>query len=199
MVSVQSPFYASVHNFEHTFIKMSDIKYTAATWAILDALGKDPDSSLHTRKVAEQARVSVGAASTILRTLERSHLVDIEVKGAMKFYRINLVNPISREFKILYTIGKLYPLVEELRENTERVVLFGSCAEGTDGKDSDVDLLILTQDPRAVKESLSRFQKRFHRHLSPIIVNAEGLARLRRQDSPLYNSIVKGRILWPKP
>ncbi len=73
-----------------------------------------------------------------------------------------------------------------------------SCAEGTDGKDSDVDLFILTRDPRPAKEVLKTFQKRLHRHLSPIIVSAEGLARIRRRDSPLFNSIVRGKVLWPK-
>ncbi len=198
LASVRSPFYTAVQDFEHTFIKMSDINYTAATWSILDALGKDPDSSLHTRRVAEEAGVSVGAASMILRVLERSHLVDVEEKGNMKFYRINLLNPISREFKILYNIRKLYPMVEELKDNTEKIILFGSCADGVDGMDSDMDLFILTQDPRPVKEVLSRFQKRLHRHLSPIIVNAEGQARIRRHDSTLFTSIIRGKVLWPK-
>lgn len=178
---------------------MSDINYTVATWAILDALGRDPDSSLYTRKVAEEAGVSVGAASMILKILEAQDLVNVEVKGAMKFYTINLFNPVSREFKVLYTVRKLYPLVEKLKEHTEKVVLFGSCADGTDGKDSDVDIFILTNDSITVKEILGRFQKKFHRHLSPIIANPEGQARIRRHDSPLFTSIVKGRILWPKP
>lgn|SRR2546426_559761 len=177
---------------------MSNIHYTAATWSILDALGEDPDSSLHTRRVAEEAGVSVGAASMILRILESSHLVDVEEKGNMKFYRINLLNPISREFKIFYHIRKLYPMVEELKDKAEKIILFGNCAVGVDGKDSDLDLFILTQDPRPVKEVLSRFQKRFHRHLSPIIVNAEGQARIRRHDSTLFNNIIRGKVLWPK-
>jgi predicted nucleotidyltransferase len=178
---------------------MNDINYTVATWSIIDTLGKDPDGSFHTRKVAEEAGVSVGTASMILRTLESSHLVEVEEKGNMKFYRINLMNPVAREFKILYNVRKLYPFVEELKEHAERIVLFGSCAEGIDGWDSDVDLFILTQNPRTVKEVLSTFQKRLHRHLSPIIVNAEGLARLRRHDSPLFSSIIRGKVLWPKP
>ncbi len=178
--------------------KMPEINYTAATWAIIDTLGRDPDSSLHTRKVAEEAGVSVGTASMILNTLEGSDLVEVDKKGNMKFYRINLLNPVARQFKVLYNVRKLYALVEELKEYAERIVLFGSCANGIDGWDSDVDLFILTRDQQLVKEALGRFQKRFPRHLSPIIVNAEGLARLRRRDSPLFSSIIRGRVLWPK-
>src|SRR5713101_4758185 len=111
---------------------MSGITFTAATWAIIDTLGKDPDSSLHTRKVAEEAHVSVGTASMILNILEGSHLVKVEVKGNMKFYTIDLWNPVAREFKVLYNIRKLYPLVERLKEDVERIVLFGSCADGVD-------------------------------------------------------------------
>ncbi len=172
--------------------------FTAATWAIIDALGKDPDNSLHTRRVAEEAGVSVGTASMILNILEGSHLVDVEEKGNMKFYRTNLMNPVAREFKVLYNVRMVYPLVEELKEYAERIVLFGSCADGIDGWDSDVDLFILTQNPRPVKDTLSRFQKRFPRHLSAIIATVEEQARLRRRDSPLFTSIIRGRVLWPK-
>lgn len=177
---------------------MSNINYTAATLAVLEALAKDPESSLHTRKVAEKARVSVGAASMILRTLEGSHLVEVEDKGSMKFYRINLQNPLSREFKILFNVRDLTDLVESLKENAVRIVLFGSCAEGTDTRDSDVDLFILTQEPQVVRGILRRFGKRFARNLSPIIADPEGLARLRRRDKPLYDNIARGKVLWEK-
>ena len=177
---------------------MSDINYTAATLAILEALARDPETSLHTRKVAEKARVSVGAASMILRTLEGRRLVEVEERGSMKFYRINLLNPLSREFKILFTVRDLTDLVESLKDSAIRVVLFGSCAEGTDTKDSDVDLFILTQDPQTVKVALGRFQKEFARNLSPIIVDAEGLARLRRRDKSLYDNVTRGKVLWER-
>ena len=184
------------------FKDMNVVNYTPATLAILDTLGESSDSSFHTRKIAEEAGVSVGAASTILRELERQNLAVSEVKGNMKFYRIDLLNPVAREFKVLFNIIKLKPLVDPLKEIADRVTLFGSCAEGLDGKDSDVDLFILAQDARPVNEEVARFEKQFekqfHRHLSPIIVDAEGQARMRRQDSPLFNEIARGRVLWPK-
>ncbi len=174
------------------------MNYTNTTLAILDTLGRDPDTSLHTRKIAEEAGVSVGAASMTLRVLEGQGMVIGEVKGNMKFYRIDLLNPVVRQFKVLFNVMKLNVLVDRVKDYAGRIILFGSCAEGLDGKDSDVDLFILTQDPGPVKTELARFQRQFQRHLSPIIVDAEGYARLRRQDTPLFNSITRGRTLWPK-
>lgn len=177
---------------------MSSINYTAATLAVLEALARDPESSVHTRKVGERAHVSVGAASIILRALEGSGLVEVEEKGSMKFYRINLLNPLSREFKILFNVRDLTDLVESLKEHAVRIVLFGSSAEGTDTKESDLDLFILTQDPQTVKVILRRFRGKSARNLSPIIVTAGDLARLRRRDKPLYDNISKGKVLWEK-
>ncbi len=164
----------------------------------MEALARDPDASLYSRKVAEEAGVSTGAASMILRTLEASKLVDVEEKGTMKFYRINLQSPLAREFKILFSVKRVNGLVERLKSRAERVILFGSSAEGTDSKDSDVDLFILTQDPQTVRSIIRRSGKELDRDLSPIIVNAEGFARLRREDKPLFERIMGGKRLWER-
>lgn len=185
--------------FYQVFKIMNDINYSAATLAILEALSKDPENSLYTREVAEKAGVSIGAASMILRILEGSHLVDVEQKGGMKFYRINLLNPVAREFKVLFNVHRISALIEPLKEYADRIILFGSLAEGSDGLESDVDLFILTSQTRLVKDILRILQKKIDRHLSPIIESAEGLARLRRQDKNLFDQIYRGKTLWERP
>lgn len=165
---------------------------------ILDTLGQDPEAKYHVRAVAEKARVSVGAASMILRALESSGLLTVEQTGNMKFYQYNLSNPVARQWKVLFNINRLKPLADMLVDVAERAVLFGSASEGIDTRDSDVDLFILTKDENAVKEILRRFQKQYSRPLSPIIMNPVNFARLRRQDHSLYENIVRGRVLWER-
>ena len=176
------------------------INYSAATMAILDALGDDPETRYHVRAVAEKARVSVGAASMILHTLESSRMLTVEQIGNMKFYQYNLSNPIARQFKVLFTTSRLKPLADMLEEVAAQVVLFGSVAEGTDVRDSDVDLFILTEHENAVEETLTRFVRKHHysRPLSPIIMDAAKFAHLRREDLPLYQNILRGRVLWER-
>jgi hypothetical protein len=188
-----------VQNTEHLFSAMS-INYSAATMAIIDALGQDPETRFHVRAVAEKAGVSVGAASMILHALEGSGILMVERTGNMKFYQYNLSNPVARQFKVLFNTSRLKPLADVLEEEAERVVLFGSLAEGKDGPDSDVDLFILTDHENIVRETIARFVRKhsYSRPLSPIIMTAAGFAKLRRQDPSLYENILHGRVLWER-
>ncbi len=175
------------------------INYSAVTIKVIHALGKDPTKSLHTRGVAENVKISTGAASMALRKLERSGMLLAEKKGNMKFYRIQLANPIARQWKVLFNITELQPLTEGLSDVTEQVVVFGSTADGTDTVESDIDLFILTENIHATKEILKKFEKHHSdRHLSPIIMDAQGYARLRRQDPALCENISRGKVLWEK-
>ena len=168
--------------------------------AILDALGQDPETRYHVRAVAGRAKVSVGAASTILHSLEGTGMLTVEQIGNMRFYKYNLFDAVARQWKVLFNTMHLKPLADDLRDAAEEVVLFGSAADGTDTLDSDVDLFILTQHEPRVREIVASFRKRRRssRLLSPLIMNATSFARLRREDPSLYESIVRGRILWKR-
>lgn len=133
-----------------------------------------------------------------LRVLYGTGLLGMEEKGRMKFYRLNLSNPVSREFKVLFNIMDLRQLIDDLKNDAERIVLFGSAAEGKDAKDSDLDLFILTREPSIAKDNVKRAQRKLVRHLSTIIVDAQGEMRLRKDEKPLYDNISRGRILWEK-
>lgn len=172
--------------------------YSAIMLHLLHFLGRDPDSSYHVREIAEKSGVSVGAASITLRAMKGTGLVTSEERGSMKFYTFNLFNPLSREWKVLFNIQDLKGLVDELTPYVDRIVLFGSCANGTDSKESDVDLFITTHDKAKVSHILARFQKNYFRNLSPIIQLPEGLAKIRKSDRPMFESILQGRVLWPK-
>lgn len=172
--------------------------YTMTSMAILEALGSDPNTRFYVRAVAKKTKVSIGAASEVLRALRRSGLLTVEEEGNMKLYRFNLSNPVARQWKVLFNITQLKPLSDMLTEEAEKIVLFGSAGEGEDAKDSDIDLFILTQDEKAVREILQRFQKEYSRPLSPIIMNPSRYARLRREDPSLYENINRGRTLWER-
>jgi len=54
-------------------------------------------------------------------------------------------------------------MVGQLRSQAKRVVLFGSCAEGTNVKGSDIDLLILSEEAMKVGEIASKYSEKLSR------------------------------------
>ena len=114
----------------------------------------------------------------------------------MVFYRLNLRNAVTRQLKVLFNVYSLDDLIESMKPDCKRVLLFGSCSEGTDVKDSDIDIFVLTNEKDKVKLKISTYQKKMERRIAPIIVNSNEFVKLRKEDKPLYERILKGITLW---
>jgi predicted nucleotidyltransferase len=89
----------------------------------------------------------------------------------------------------------LNELVEEIKQDCKRIILFGSCSEGTDVKESDADLFVLTNEKDKIKLKINTYRKAGKR-IAPIIVDSNEFAKLRKEDKPLYDRILKGIVLW---
>jgi len=174
--------------------KMNDtnLKHlTPASLTILRFLSDDPIRNFYQREIARATKVSVGATNQILRTLAEKEIVTREKRGKMFFYKYNIQNPVARQLKILFNINDLDDLIKTIRDRCKRIILFGSCAEG-----SDVDLLVLTNEKDSVKKAINRHEKRINKKISEILVNANEFVRLRSRDKPLHERIMKGIVLW---
>jgi len=170
--------------------------FSAASIKILYVLALDPSRSMYQREIARAAGVSVGSANRILNRLVELGFVEKEEKGKIHLYKFKLTDPASRALKILFNILKLKPLLEELAPLTRRIILFGSCAEGMDHGESDIDLFILTEHKEKASRIIHRYEGR--RHISPIIVTMTEYVKLRNENTQLYREILKGITLWER-
>lgn len=169
---------------------------TPTVLKVLYVFHKDSMQEIHEREVKRRAKISKGSANSILRKLSEEEILKRKKIGRMVFYRFNDRNPVARQLKILFNVYSLQKLVDQLEPHCKRIILFGSCAEGLDGSESDIDIFILTQEKKEVLEKVSNYQKNLDRKLSPIVVNANEFAKLKREDRPLYERILKGIVLW---
>jgi predicted nucleotidyltransferase len=188
-----SKYLGIVHNNERMLNKMN---ITPTSLTILSQLAEDPMREFYQREIAEEAKVSLGSANHLLKDLVAREIVILEKRGKMFFYKINLDNPVTRQFKILFNIMYLDGLVRELRVSCKRLVLFGSCADGTDVKESDIDLFILTQNRNSVLQAIRKHERKINRKVSPIILSPIEWTQLQKKDKPLYDNISKGLVLW---
>ncbi len=86
--------------------------------------------------------------------------------------------------------------MDDLKSYSRRVILFGSCSQGTDTKESDVDLLIVALEKEPIGKLLSDVNRKNERKIAPIVVDMNEFIRLKKEDKPLYKNIERGIILW---
>jgi predicted nucleotidyltransferase len=161
---------------------------------VLYVFHEKPMQELHEREVVRRAGISKGSANTILRKLSEINVLERDKRGRMVFYSLNMKNAVTRQFKVLFNVYSLNELVNEIKQYCKRIILFGSCSEGTDTEESDVDLFILTNEKSKVNSKVT-YQK-VGRRIAPIIVNSNEFVELKRKDKPLYDRILKGISLW---
>lgn len=170
--------------------------YTKTFTQILSFLAKNPLGTFYGREVAHQTGISAGAANQALNTLIKNGLVHREKRGRIYFYSVLMENPIVRQFKIFENVLDLAPLIDKIKGLCERIILFGSCAQGNDTAESDIDLFIQTENPNEVRNRLRT--AKFRERLKPILANNLELIRLKRKDKSFWEQISKGILLWEK-
>jgi len=156
---------------------------------VLDFISK-ADGELYERQIAQQAKISVGSANAILNRFARLGLVEKTTRGKMSFYSASANNPVLRQFKIFSTVNGLMPLVGKLEGLAGRIILYGSCAAGTNTRSSDVDLFILSSQKEQIRRLLDRHEK-----IQAIVMDSSEWVSLSRKDKPLYERINSGIAL----
>lgn len=170
--------------------------YTKTSFQILSFLAKNPLSAFYGREVARQTGVSIGATNQILNNFVRTELILREKRGRIYFYSVDIGNPVIRQFKIFENILDLSPLIDKIKGLCEKIILFGSCAQGNDTAESDIDLFVHTEGPNEVRNKIqiSKLKER----LKPVLVNNLELVRLKQKDKPFWEQVSKGILLWEK-
>ena len=171
---------------------------TPTTMKVLEFFFLNNMEEFHEREVIRRVEISKGSGNKILNKLAVLDFLERTKKGRMVFYKLNMENPIVKQFKILENIVKLRELIEKLKGKSKKIILFGSCSEGLDVKDSDIDIFIVTNEKNSIENEIRKFNEKNEKLISPIIVDSNGLIKLKKNDGPLYERIGGGIILWER-
>jgi DNA-binding transcriptional ArsR family regulator len=161
---------------------------------VLRFLARHVGQSFYEVEIVEHTGVSRSAVNLATRSLYQAGLLLRERRGRMNFYAADDHHPFVRQFKVLDVIARLEPLLRELRPLARRVVLFGSCAEGADTVNSDVDLFILASDRSEVMTAIRHC--RFDRPIQPVVMNNQEMAAMKQEELAFYTQVQRGIVLW---
>jgi len=175
--------------------RMSDkVNITPMGLQILIFLARNPDNQFYIREIAKIMNKSVGGTHKTLKSLKEMDFIKENKSGKNIYYQINQMNPSVNNFKIFMTINELKTLVDKLKEISEKIILFGSCSTGKDTYESDIDLLVLTNEKEKVNKKIINMKS--NRKIQAVVVNTVDLMKIKEKDKGFYQEINKGITLW---
>ncbi|MBW2046148.1 MAG: nucleotidyltransferase domain-containing protein [Deltaproteobacteria bacterium] len=175
-------------------MKLKNFFFDTSYQKILNFLSSNPNRTFFDREIAQKTKVSRGATNLALRKLAQAGLIILEKKGRMSFYSVDLNNPIIRQWKVLNNILELHQLKEKLKKISEKIILFGSAAEGRNIKESDIDIFVITGFPQKANEIISKSKRKIQ------LISKKSLefVELKEKDPIFYDEVMKGIVLWEK-
>lgn len=163
---------------------------------ILSFLADNPSGEYTEREVKEATGVSRAGVNIALKELAEDGLIVSQKRGRMSFYSVSLENSLIRQIKVLISLIKIDPLVLSLKETSDKIILFGSSATGTNIEESDIDLFVLTNDP---KEALVKVQEfKLAEKIQLVAKKPIDYITLQKKDPVFYEEVSRGLILWEK-
>lgn len=153
-------------------LSLLDVLFRRTRQRVLAILFTRPERSFYVNEIIAKADAGRGAVLRELDRLGRSRLVVVTHRGNQKRFQANPDSPIFDELCGLLnkTAGLIPPIREALDPVKEQIAfafLFGSVAKGEDTADSDIDLMVVSDELKLgqVQRYLYRTEHRLGRRI----------------------------------
>jgi predicted nucleotidyltransferase len=170
-------------------ISIATVLFTRTQRGVLALLFGVPERSYYVNEIVRSAGLGVGTVQRELEALSSCGLVSVESVGNQKHYRANMRAPIFEELRGI--VQKTFGLVDVLREllapvasQIELAFVFGSVAKGTDRADSDVGLMVVSEQLGFVDIADIAIDARLRlgREVNPVVYKGADFRRKLRED-----------------
>jgi predicted nucleotidyltransferase len=174
---------------------------TTINQKVLSLLAKFSNQEFYEREVSRKLGIATGSANRALNELYSTEAVTRRREGKMYFYSIDSSNAALTEFKKMVNLMLIEPLAEELKKISSRVVLYGSCALGTDNSESDMDLFVVSNSKEDVSNVISdfTFPRGFENiHIQSVIRTPAELLEGGELERTFMEEVEHGIVLWER-
>ena len=158
---------------------------------ILRALFRFETKIFTSRELAEQIKVSHTAVLKSLGDLQGMNAIKIERHGTSNLISLNIESQLFEHLRTLYNkeSGILQSVKDELRRILPfagKIAVFGSVASRTEKLNSDIDVLVITNDKERTNETVSKntgkFSRKFGNVISAYVMTSNEFNRKKKSD-----------------
>lgn len=179
---------------------VSDSLFSKTQQKVLGLIFMQPERSFYLNEVVRHANAGKGAVQRELHKLESSGLVLTTSLGNQKHFQANQKSPVFKDLRalIIKTFGIREIIANCLQNNAtqiNRAFIFGSIAKGTDNANSDIDLMVVSDqlDFHSLFEILQPAELQLGRTIQPTLYRTGEF--LQRKDTEFMRRIFETPII----
>lgn len=178
-------------------VGLADALFTTTQQKVLGLLFGQPERSFYTKELIRLAGSGSGAVQRELRCLASSGLIRMTRIGRQVHYQANPDSPVYHELVEIMrkTVALTEPIRQALDPLADRInlaMVFGSVARGTDTADSDIDLLVVSDDLmwQELYVALQPIEVRLDREISPALYTVQEFNANRESGNPFLSRVL---------
>src|SRR3989338_4090181 len=161
---------------------------------IFDYLTASSEGRGFISQIARDTGISKGEVSKAVKVLKEGGLVHSEQNGRNMVCFVDRRLPVFARLRTSFNLLEIMPQIAILQKWADKIVLFGSCAEGTDTAESDIDLLVVTRDK--IKADKAARAIKLSRPVQWVIKTPQEYVVLNSKEKVFAQEIGQGIVLW---
>ena len=180
-------------------VGVADALFTTTQQRVLSLLFGQPSRSFFASELIELTGSGSGAVHRELKRLVSSGLVTVTRLGRQKHHQANANSPVFGELRglVLKTGGLAEPIRDALAPLADGItlaLLFGSVPRGTATAESDIDLLVVSDNLtlESLYAALLPVETTLARRISPTLYTAREFAERRVAGSAFLSRVLAG-------
>jgi len=145
-------------------------------------------------QIARDIGVAKSSVSKALKTLKSYSFIKYTQRGKSVFCEVDRRSPVLTKIRLALNLIEIQPKLTVLKKIANKIVLYGSCSKGSDTRESDIDLLIITPDKvNAVKLTQNI---KFNRRAQWVIKTPQEYIVLNSKEPVFAEELAAGITLW---
>jgi predicted nucleotidyltransferase len=145
-------------------------------------------------RIARDNKLGKSSVSRALKTLKNYSFIKITYQGNMTLCEVVKTASVVPHLRVTLNIIEIEPALASLKKCSDKIVLFGSCAQGVDTAESDIDLLVITRDKAKVAKVTNSIK--FSRPVQWVVKTPQEYVILNNKELVFAKELGRGLVLW---
>ena len=181
---------------------LADALFTTTQQRLFSFLFGQPYKSFYLTELVRLAEVGRGGVQRELMRLESTGLVTVTTIGNQKHYQANPDSPLFVELTgiVKKTVGLKQPLLnalEPLQKNIDLAFVYGSVAKGIDTANSDIDLMVVSEELTLEKifSAITSLEAQLGRSVNPTLYSSKEFSQKRKTKNGFIYKVLNAPVI----